>query len=113
MHRTTIKSLAVAAILTLVSYLHAADKDPVPPTPAERDSLALADKIDELIAAKWKSKDITPAAATDDAEFLRRTYLDLTGRIPPIMEVSDFLSIKAMDKRQQLVKRLLASGAYA
>jgi hypothetical protein len=101
-------TLAGVALLTLVSWLQAAT--PVDP---DKDGPALADKIDELIAAAWKSKHVTPAAPSDDAEFLRRVYLDLVGRIPPIMEVSDFLADKSKDKRPQLVKRLQASEGYA
>ncbi len=113
MKRIVILSSAMAMLLGLASRLVAADPQKDRPRRAEQDSMALADKIDELIAAQWKAKSITPAAPADDAEFLRRVFLDLTGRIPSITDVSDFLGNPAKDKRQQLVRMLLANDRYA
>ncbi|MBM4068134.1 MAG: DUF1549 domain-containing protein [Planctomycetes bacterium] len=47
-----------------------------------------------------------PAAA--DAEFVRRVYLDLAGRIPATGEARRFLSDKAGDWRGKLIDQLLA-----
>lgn len=112
MHRK-IPLLSASVLLTLATCLHAADKEPPALTPREKESMALADTIDKLIAARWKSNKITPAAATDDAEFLRRVYLDLSGRIPSIVDVSDFLADKDKEKRLHLVQRLIGSDRYA
>lgn len=49
---------------------------------------------------------------TSDAAFLRRTFLDLTGRIPSSLEARDFLSDSAKDKRARLIDRLLASPEH-
>src|SRR5262249_8066193 len=38
--------------------------------------------IDQLIDAKLKQIKVQPSPPADDAEFLRRVYLDLTGQIP-------------------------------
>jgi hypothetical protein len=56
-------------------------------------------------------KDAAPRA--DDAEFLRRVYLNLTGVIPSTEETRTFLADKAADKRVKLVDRLLAGEGYA
>jgi hypothetical protein len=77
------------------------------------DAQALAAKIDQFVAARWKQALVKPAAAADDAVFLRRVYLDLTGRIPPLTEARDFLDDNSPDKRAQLVDRLLGSDEYA
>src|SRR5262249_47781757 len=54
-----------------------------------------------------------PASARgDDAEFLRRIYLDLAGRIPSVQEARAFLQDNADDKRTKLVDRLLAGPDY-
>ncbi len=37
--------------------------------------------IDRALSAAWQSTDIAPTEIADDAEFLRRVYLDLTGKI--------------------------------
>jgi hypothetical protein len=77
------------------------------------DARALAARIDRFVAAGWKAAKVKPAAASDDAVFLRRVYLDLTGRIPPLTEARDFLDDASPDKRAQLVDRLLGSDEHA
>ncbi len=94
----------VAVILALGSVAIQAQ------TPVAPDEVAA--KIDALITQRWAADKVTPAAASDDAEFCRRVYLDLCGRIPPASEVRDFLADKAPDKRAQLVHKLLESPTY-
>ncbi len=73
---------------------------------------ALAAKIDEHIAAGWAAAMVAPAPLADDAEFLRRVYLDLAGRIPKVSEVRQFLDDRRPDKRQRVVEELLQSPRY-
>src|SRR5262249_43264513 len=49
----------------------------------------------------------------DDAEFLRRAYLDLTGRIPSVAEARDFLADPRPDRRRRLIEALLQSPEHA
>jgi hypothetical protein len=79
----------------------------------DADARALAARIDQLVGARWKANKVKPAAAADDAVFLRRAYLDLTGRIPPATDARDFLDDSSPDKRAQLVERLLGSEEHA
>src|SRR5262249_53813363 len=79
--------------------------DNPPTTPV--DAATLAARIDDFIAKKWAEKNVQPAPPADDAEFLRRVYLDLVGRIPRTSEVREFLADKHPQKRQRLVSRLL------
>jgi hypothetical protein len=79
---------------------------------ADRDVRAVAERIDALVAARWKEAGCTPAPVADDAEFLRRVYLDLAGRIPSVMEARDFLDDRSPDKRRRLVDKLLNSSRY-
>ncbi len=76
------------------------------------DAATLAARIDDLIAKKWKEKGVQPAPLADDAEYLRRVYLDLVGRIPRVAEVHAFLEDKHPDKRLGLVNRLLENPLY-
>src|SRR5712691_3132749 len=71
------------------------------------DPAGLAAKIDQLIEAQWAEKGVKPAPLADDAEFLRRAYLDLAGRIPRVSEIREFLADKSADKRARVVEHLL------
>lgn len=70
----------------------------------------LSTRIDALIAAK--AGGLAVSAPADDAEFLRRLYLDLAGTIPTVAEARQFLGDPAADKRPALIDRLLNSAAY-
>jgi hypothetical protein len=79
---------------------------------------AFADKplrevIDAQISQAWKQQKITPAPLCDDATFLRRVHLDLTGVIPSYEETTAFLANKSPDKRAKLIDRLLADPLFA
>ena len=58
-----------------------------------------------LLAAKWAEAKVRPAPPADDAEFLRRVYLDLVGKIPTAAEAREFLDDPSPDKRARLVER--------
>src|SRR5262249_55094685 len=67
---------------------------------------------DEMIASRWASLGVKPAALSDDAEFMRRIYLDVAGKIPRVWEVRQFLADTRTDKRQRLIESLLANSQY-
>jgi hypothetical protein len=100
-------SLGVVCLFTAALPVRAA------PPAEDRDVRDLAAQIDQLVGAAWKADGIQPATASSDAEFLRRVYLDLVGRIPSITVVRDFLDDPAPDKRAKLVRRLLQTDAHA
>jgi hypothetical protein len=77
-----------------------------------QDALRLAEKIDDLIARTWKSEKAIPAGTVDDAAFMRRVSLDISGKIPAVADLHEFLEDSSPDKRQRLVERLLDSPAY-
>jgi hypothetical protein len=79
---------------------------------AKLTAAELAAKIDAYLAAKWKERKATPAPRADDAEWVRRLHLDLTGRIPDILAARDFAENPAKDKRAKLIDTLLASDRY-
>ncbi|MBI3469198.1 MAG: DUF1549 domain-containing protein [Planctomycetes bacterium] len=70
----------------------------------------LHSQIDKLIAAKANGAAMSGAAS--DAEFLRRIYLDLAGRIPSLAEARAFLADQAPDKRAKLIDQLPAGPEY-
>ena len=46
---------------------------------------------------------VTASPRSDDAEFIRRIYLDLTGAIPPAGKAAAFLDGKDAKKREKLI----------
>jgi hypothetical protein len=68
--------------------------------------------VDEEVRAAWQTQQVTPAARTTDAEFLRRVFLDLIGVIPSWSETVAFLDDSAPEKRTRLVDQLLADPRY-
>lgn len=72
----------------------------------------VAQRIDQLLDARLRKDGVPPSPRSDDAEFQRRVYLDLTGRLPPLAKAADFLDGKDPDKRAKLIDDLLASPEY-
>jgi hypothetical protein len=70
-------------------------------------------RIDELLEADWRRLEVTPAPRADDAEWVRRVYLQLAGRIPTVVEVERFLDDARSDKRARLVDALLDDVEFA
>jgi hypothetical protein len=77
------------------------------------DHDALARAIDARIAERLNVESVEPAPPADDAEFLRRTSLDLIGCIPMAEEVRAYLADTDVDKRPKLVDRLIADARHA
>lgn len=78
-------------------------------------TLLLADeplhsRVDALIDAKLAGQPV--AGLTDDAEFLRRVFIDFVGRIPSATETREFFIDSAADKREKLIDKLLASDEF-
>jgi hypothetical protein len=73
----------------------------------------LAGRIDKRLEAHWKANKVRPAPVADDAEFLRRASLDITGRIPRPADVHAFLVDRSVEKRRQLIDRLLDEPRFA
>jgi hypothetical protein len=76
------------------------------------DARALAERLDHYLALRWQRDKVTPAALADDAEFIRRAYLDIAGNVPPVAEVRRFLKDLSPDKRKKLIEDLLKGPGY-
>ncbi len=72
-----------------------------------------AEIIDRDIFERLSAERVTPAAQSSDAEFLRRIWLDVAGKIPPAAEVRRFLADTRSDKRSRVIEQLLNSSNYA
>src|SRR5438874_1753097 len=123
----TLVPVALLAALLLVRQGEAADKPAKkkPPKPettapaakinpgdAAKNTRDLAGRIDKLIDAKLLQDKVPASPQADDAEFLRRVSLDITGVIPSAERTKEFLDSKDGDKRGKLIDELLASAEY-
>ncbi len=68
--------------------------------------------IDRHILDLLSTLRLPPSGLADDATYLRRVTLDLTGRLPTPESVSKFLSDDDADKRTALVEGLLQSEQF-
>jgi hypothetical protein len=91
---------AKAAWYRLVAARQVADlmESPHPPKPANG--------IDAVVFAKLKSLGIQPVLCSD-AVFIRRAYLDLTGKLPSAEEARAFIEDSDPNKRVALIDGLL------
>ncbi len=69
--------------------------------------------IDELVYEKLATLNILPSQPADEAQYVRRVFLDTIGRLPTAAEVLEYLNDSAPDKRQALVSRVLERPEYA
>ena len=101
--------IGLAVVLVCGTQMGAAPK-------AKKKGLAYssdaARHIDEMMAKRWKAAKVSPSKRATDAEFIRRVYLDVTGKIPPAMVTRKFIASQYSNKREQLVQRLLSSPNY-
>ncbi len=79
---------------------------PVPTTPPEKNF------IDHLVFNKLTQLGIPPSDLCDDATFIRRVAIDITGRLPTIEQTQQFLADSDVNKRDRLVDRLVDSTGY-
>ncbi|MFN8707137.1 MAG: DUF1549 domain-containing protein [Planctomyces sp.] len=68
--------------------------------------------IDQHVFAQLQRLKINPSPVCDDAVFVRRAWLDLTGQLPPVNAAREFVQSTVPDKRSQLIDRLLASEEF-
>src|SRR5262249_34107211 len=81
---------------------------PAGPGPAAPASQGIA----RLMVVAWQRARVSPASVADDAEFVRRIYLDLVGRIPTRDEAEHFLNDRTPHKRARLIDALLSGDEF-
>ncbi len=82
-----------------------------------RDVTPVVNAINREWSRRLEQAQLAPADRCDDATFLRRSALDLTGRIPALTQLPDHHESSALNRsadwRMQWVDSLLSSRAYA
>lgn len=86
---------------------------PRPQKIAQYPTLPEFNFVDPLVDAQLKKLNIIPSDVADDAEFVRRVYLDVIGTLPTSQEVRRFLADRRSDRRAKLVDDLLERPEYA
>ncbi len=109
----------VTAMLGTSSVAHAVTASAMPTAPGGtrtfgtgNTSTTSTNLIDTFIWQAFQANGVTPAAQTNDYEFVRRVYLDLTGRIPSSDQVLSFVGDTTANKRANLIETLLASSQW-
>ena len=99
-----ISRILVALVGISMASVSAEESSPKP----VMSTTELANWIDERFAETWRKSQITAPQIVDDATFLRRVYLDLSGTVPPVSEAREFLAYEGGHKREFLVEKLLS-----
>ena len=72
-----------------------------------------AGELDRLVNDQLKKANVQPAPRTTDEQFIRRVWLDLTGRLPMPADIKEFQANKSANKRAELIDQLLATDDFA
>ena len=80
---------------------------------ASAQTQSLRHIIDDSLRSTQGELSVNSAPLVDDYGFVRRVYLDLTGRVPSTAQLIEFVNDQHADKRELLVDKLLASPEYA
>ena len=83
-----------------------------PGTAAESSFVPRRNFIDTYIFGRMEEDGVPHAGLASDAEFLRRAYLDATGRIPPVDKLLAFLEDQDPGKRAKLIDQLIDSDEF-
>jgi hypothetical protein len=74
--------------------------------------LKTAAVIDRFIFDAWAQNNVFPAERSTDTEFLRRAWLDVAGRIPPVSVVRSFRADTSKMKRLRAIDELVEGPGY-
>jgi hypothetical protein len=69
--------------------------------------------IDTCALRKWQALGIAPSPPASDAEFLRRTWLDICGMLPTPEQARAYLDSRDQAKRDRLIDYLLERREYS
>jgi hypothetical protein len=106
-----LKNWISAGLPTLANLLKKYEK-PLLPADEKHEPRVAADAVDGHVSGRLAHRGLKAAEVAEDAEFLRRLYLDLNGRVPTPEQATAFLDSAAPGKRAKLIDELLASPEF-
>jgi hypothetical protein len=108
---------APGEVAVMASYMGAVDVFlaliPRPEAIPDYPQLPEHNFIDGLVYGKLRKLNLLPSGPADDADYLRRVYLDIIGTLPTADEARQFLTDTRPDRRARLVDELLRRPEYA
>ena len=111
-NRSAHKFLSAITLLFGLALAAFVSADRVDLSVEDRSWEQAADQIDTLIADGLKKAGKERNTPIADEVFVRRIYLDISGRIPSYSELLGFLESKSSNKRSELIDELLDSEGY-
>ena len=68
--------------------------------------------VNEQVRQGWENNEVKPSEIAEDAEWIRRVYLDIVGHIPESDTVEKFIADKDKAKRSKVIDKLLDDDGY-
>jgi hypothetical protein len=92
-------------------------KTPVSPATDPTSAPPVTDRIDpqfidQSLEKSWKEINASVSENATDGEFVRRSALDLLGRIPTLAETKAYLSSRSANRKQDWIEQCLASPEF-
>ena len=112
---TILTKLITASFLTTHLLSAAPEMSPAPlPANARSQSSILntSHQLDQIIAKDLADKNLQPFPIVDDSTFLRRSYINIIGRVPTYREATTFLNNTSKNKRADLIDSLIYSPGF-
>ncbi len=81
--------------------------------PPQKTETSAANPVDHFVNKRLKAEKLEPAPAADDANLVRRVFLDLTGLPPAPQDIDAYLADTAPDRWEKLINRLMDSPHFA
>lgn len=75
--------------------------------------IATPTRIDELVVERLRKLGVVQSELSSDEEFLRRVSLDVTGALPTVAEIREFVAETSADKRARKIDELLERPGYS
>ncbi len=108
--KTVIKQWIAAKMPTVAQQRK--NVEPLLPAGKKHSPKQVAAAIDKHVDRFLASAKLKAAPKCDDATFLRRVYLDLTGRVPTAKQAIAFLDSSEPNKRAKLIDTVLATPEF-